>query len=68
MPLAKTMIFLCFFADVLFYQSSKAMRSIQVLVRYEEYGTVVPFVLLAPAYFTGALDLGKLMQHLGMPL
>lgn len=29
---------------------------------YEEYGTVVPFVLLAPAYFTGALDLGKLMQ------
>ena len=34
--------------------------------RYEEYGTVVPFVLLAPAYFTGALDLGKLMQCLGM--
>mmetsp|Transcript_1668 Transcript_1668/g.2924 ORF Transcript_1668/g.2924 Transcript_1668/m.2924 type:complete len:721 (+) Transcript_1668:31-2193(+) len=29
---------------------------------YEEYGTVVPFVLLAPAYFTGALDLGQLMQ------
>eukprot|EP00434_Breviolum_minutum_P007424 symbB.v1.2.006549.t2/scaffold391.1/size216359/4 len=29
---------------------------------YEEYGTVVPFVLLAPAYFSGALDLGKLMQ------
>eukprot|EP00931_Biecheleriopsis_adriatica_P004415 TRINITY_DN106091_c0_g1_i1.p1 TRINITY_DN106091_c0_g1~~TRINITY_DN106091_c0_g1_i1.p1 ORF type:complete len:768 (-),score=158.80 TRINITY_DN106091_c0_g1_i1:62-2365(-) len=29
---------------------------------YEEYGTVVPFVLLAPAYFSGSLDLGNLMQ------
>ena len=46
------------------FRAPETIRPTKTPDRYEEYGTVVPFVLLAPAYFTGALDLGQLMQYL----